>query len=227
MVMMKVQLLEYTRDGIKLVANAVRITGPFFDDITDDEIVYRMVKHDYGSALEHISFTFLLKDISVAITRELLEHRIASHTAKSTRYVSQAEEMLVYVPGTLHGEHRDKYLEFMKYVHEYYKALETDVGRESARYVLPMGLLCTYTWTVNARSLINFFRLRLCCNAAPEMQMLANRVLREVRKVYPLIFNGMDCRGAFMNVCPEPRGRSCGKYIQRKDLQPKEVKGDV
>lgn len=220
---MRVELLEYTKNGIQLIADAVRVTGPFFDEISDEAIVSRMVKHDYGSALEHISFTFLLKDISVAISRELLEHRISSHTAKSTRYVSQAEEMPVYVPGNLHGEHRDKYIEFMSYVHDYYKALENDVGRESARYVLPMALLCTYTWTINARSLINFFRLRLCVNAAPEMQMLARRVLREVRKVYPLIFNSMDCRGSFQNVCPEPRGRSCGKYVQRKDLRPKDV----
>ena len=102
---MKVILKNYTKDGIKTIADAIRIPGPFFDNMTDKELVRYMVKHDYGSTLEHIVFTFELQDISVALSRELLEHRIASHTAKSTRYVSQAKELPFYMPPKLEEHH--------------------------------------------------------------------------------------------------------------------------
>ncbi|HID65831.1 MAG TPA: thymidylate synthase (FAD), partial [Aquificaceae bacterium] len=42
------------------------------------EITYELLKHIY--------FTFDISEIIIAISRELLEHRIASHTARSTRY---------------------------------------------------------------------------------------------------------------------------------------------
>jgi len=58
---MKVTLTMYTPDGVKLIADAVRVTGPFFDTMEDADLVRYMVKHDYGSVLEHVVFTFELK----------------------------------------------------------------------------------------------------------------------------------------------------------------------
>lgn len=216
---MQVTLVNCTKNGIKTIADAVRVTGPFFDQTPDEKLVRYMVKHDYGSALEHVSFTFELKDISIALSRELLEHRIASHTAKSTRYVSEAGGFNYYVPPKINERLLSKYKEHMNSVLELYKELEKKVDRESARYVLPMGLKCTYVWTVNVRSLLNFLRLRLCNNAAPEMRELAVKVKNEAVKVYPEIFEAVDCRGSQWGVCPEPKNRSCGKYPQRTRKQ--------
>jgi thymidylate synthase (FAD) len=155
--------------------------------------------------------------MSVALSRELLEHRIASHTAKSTRYVSQAKELNVYYPPKLQSNDTlsKKYITHIVKTHTLYKEIEEAIDRESARYVLPMGLLCTYTWTINARSLINFLRLRLCVLAAPEMQELAQGVYHLVNEVYPEIFENIGCRGSQYKICPEPKGRSCGKYNVR------------
>jgi thymidylate synthase (FAD) len=209
---MKVKVVNYTRNGLKILADAVRVTAPFFNDMKDNELVKHMVKHDYSSVLEHVYFTFKLKDISVALSRELLEHRIASHTAKSTRYVSQAEEMSVYLPDSIKEELRIEVENHIKKTHELYKKIEKEVDRETARYVLPMGLKCTYVWTINCRSLLNFLRLRLCVNAAPEMRELAGNIREIVTKIYPEIFQGIDCRGSQWSICPEPKKRSCGKY---------------
>ncbi len=209
---MEVELKEYTRNGIHLIAEAVRVTGPFFNDIPDDRLVRKMVKHDFGSTLEHVSFTFELKDISIALSRELLEHRMASHTAKSTRYVSQARGLPFYMPPEIDGKLREKVENHVKEIWELYKQLERDINREAARYILPMGLKCTYVWTVNCRSLMNFLRLRLCINAAPEMQELARKIKTIVIKQYPEIFENVDCRGHQWGVCPEPHKRSCHKY---------------
>lgn len=208
---MKVTLVKYTRDGMKLIADAVRVTGPFFDKMEDAALVRYMVKHDYGSVLEHVVFTFEVKDISIAVSRELLEHRIASHTARSTRYSDEGEASFYY-PEFSDGAEREVYTKTLKYIQEQYLQLRDSCGYEVARYVLPMATYCTYTWTINARSLINFLRLRLCKNAAPEMQELARNVRDLVGKIYPEIFEPIGCRGSQYGICPEPKRRSCGRY---------------
>ncbi len=215
---MKVNLINYTKNGIETIAAAVRTTGPFFNQMDDKKLVRYMVEHDYESTLEHIYFTFELKNISVALTRELLEHRIASHTAKSTRYVSQAEEMPVYIPPDIKGSLREKVIAHMEKTHELYKQIEEEVSRESARYVLPLALKCTYVWTVNCRSLLNFLRLRLCKNSAPEIRLMATKIKDEVNKIYPEIFETVGCRGSQWGVCPETKKRSCGKYPTKKEV---------
>ena len=211
---MKVTLVNYTRNGVKMIADAVKVTGPFFDRMDDAALVRYMVKHDFSSVLEHVYFTFELKDISIAISRELLEHRIASHTARSTRYSDEGEAMFYY-PEFKDEEAKKLYADTLQYVQEQYLKLRDKCGYETARYVLPLATHCTYVWTINARSLFNFLRLRLCKNAAPEMQELARNVRNLVVKVYPEIFEGIDCRGSQYGVCPEPRARSCGKYPTR------------
>lgn len=213
---MQVTLVNYTKEGIKTIADAVRVTGPFFDQMSNEKIVKYIVRHDYGSALEHLSFTFELKDISVAVSRELLEHRIASHTAKSTRYVSEAGGFRYYTPPKIEEPLLTRYKEHMNSVLELYKEIEGKIDRESARYVLPMALKCTYVWTINVRSLINFLRLRLCRNVAPEMRELANKVKNEAVKAYPQIFEDIDCRGSQWGICPEPKKRSCGRFPQKR-----------
>jgi len=215
---MEVNLVNYTKNGIETIAAAVRTTGPFFDQMDDRKLVRYMVEHDYSSTLEHVYFTFKLKDISVALSRELLEHRIASHTAQSTRYVSQTDEMPVYIPPDIEGPLRKKVIEHMEKTHELYKQLEKEVSRESARYVLPLALKCTYLWTINCRSLLNFLRLRLCKNAAPEIRLMATKIKEEVTKIYPEIFEDVECRGSQWGVCPEPKKRSCGKYPTKKEI---------
>jgi len=208
---MKVTLLNYTRGGIKLIAEAVRVTGPFFDAKSDNDLVRYMVKHDYTSSIEHVSFTFRLQDISIAISRELLEHRIASHTARSTRYSDEGKTQFYY-PDFKRDEDGELYTKTLQYIREQYVRLKEKCGYEIARYLLPMATHSTYVWTINARSLINFLRLRLCKNAASEIQELARQVKEVVVKIYPELFDTVDCRGSQYGLCPEPKKRSCGKY---------------
>jgi thymidylate synthase (FAD) len=107
---------------------------------------------------------------------------------------------------------RALYEKTLHYVKEQYVRIKERSGYEVARYLLPLATHCAYVWTINARSLINFLQLRLCKNAAPEMQELAKHVKGVVEKVYPELFASIDCRGSQSKICPEPKNRSCGKY---------------
>ncbi|MFH1774588.1 MAG: FAD-dependent thymidylate synthase [Methanobacteriota archaeon] len=218
---MRVKLLKYTKGGTELIAKSARVSG-VPEDIPDREIVRMIVENDYSSALEHIHFTFDLQDISIALSRELLEHRIASHTARSTRYVEEAN-FGYFVPKEFQ---RNKnalklYNDTIKQIANAYRELRSMKStRESARYVLPLAAYTNYVWTINARSLINFLGLRLCVRASPEIRELARQVHKIVAKIYPEIFKNLGCRGVNLAACPEngvrdsPQGKLCPYKIK-------------
>ncbi len=173
--------------------------------MTDSEIVRMIVENDYTSAIEHISFTFDISEMSIAASREFLEHRISSHTGRSTRY-NEEIGFGYYVPKEIR-KNPDALKEFGGMMeasnNAYVRLKDLGIKRESRRYILPMAMHCRYLWTVNARSLINFLGLRLCVRASPEMKELAVALHKIVVKIYPEIFEGIDCRGIIMGVCPE------------------------
>ena len=205
---MEVKLLRVTEEGLALVADAARVSG--FPSMQGMEAMVKLITdNDYSSVLEHICFTFDIEGISVALSRELLEHRIASHTARSTRYNGE-EEFEYYVPGRLSSNEEAMriYREAMKSANEAYVRLRgLGIGKEEARYVLPMALHTHYIVTMNVRSLINFFMLRLCVRASPEMRELAMRMYKICVREYPVIFSSIWCRGFTLGVCPENKAR--------------------
>jgi len=201
-------LLRVTEEGLALVADAARVSG--FPSMRGMEAMVKLITdNDYSSVLEHICFTFDIEGISVALSRELLEHRIASHTARSTRY-NEEQEFEYYIPGRLSSNEEAMriYREAMKSANEAYVRLRgLGIGKEEARYVLPMALHTHYIVTMNVRSLINFFMLRLCVRASPEMRELAMRMYKICVREYPVIFSSIWCRGFTSGVCPENKAR--------------------
>ena len=166
-----------------------------------------IVKRDYSSVLEHIVFTFKIT-CSIAISRELLEHRIASHTARSTRYCDESEFDVV-LPSSFASYMfaRRDIEQAAQFAQTFYKTLLNLYGKEVARYVLPLATETQYILTMNARSLINFFGLRLCVRASPEIREIAEQMLKCCREVAPEIFNLVGCRGVNFGVCPEGKAR--------------------
>ena len=68
---------------------------------------------------------------------------------------------------------------------------------------------------MNARSLLNFFRLRCCTRAQWEIRELATQMLMQVREVCPTVFKlaGPPC---VAGKCPEGK-MSCGKMNEMKE----------
>lgn len=199
---MKVELVKCTEGGVGLVGDAARLSG--FPCPDDRKIMDIMVENDYSSILEHICFTFKVSDISRALWMEILEHRIASHTAKSQRYVSYRD--VKYYDPKLDDEKAGRlYHDAVRNCYKTYcELVDMGVPMEKARYILPNASYISAYWTINARSLINFINLRVCVRAMPEMRDFAMAVLKLVRKAYPEIFNKIGCR-KYQNggVCPE------------------------
>ena len=80
---------------------------------------------------------------------------------------------------------------------------------EDARYVFPNACETKVIFTMNARSLMNFFKHRCCNRAQWEIRNLADEMLRQVKEVAPILFQycGPSCVNS---ICPEGK-MTCGK----------------
>ena len=102
-------------------------------------------------------------------------------------------------------------LEIEKRIKEAYpketKALEKKV-LENARAILPNATETKIIVTMNARSLMNFFKLRCCSRAQDEIRELANIMLDKCKEVAPMLFKnaGPEC---LRTKCPEG-AMTCG-----------------
>jgi thymidylate synthase (FAD) len=90
----------------------------------------------------------------------------------------------------------EKYQKAIGLIEKEYKGLvKAGVKPEDARFILPNACQTKIVVTMNARSLLNFFKERCCVRAQWEIRALANLMLAEVKKVAPKIFEnaGPSC----------------------------------
>lgn len=107
------------------------------------------------------------------------------------------------------------YLEYLannSAISKFYKSQLSKIEKKSiedARYIYPQGLATKLIFTMNVRSLLNFFEHRECDRAQWEIRELAGLMLIEVKKVAPTLFKnaGASCR---RGKCKEG-ALSCGK----------------
>jgi thymidylate synthase (FAD) len=218
---MYVKLIGFTPQPEKLPAMAAKLTHsktkPEELNKTSDIELKNILKHvmnlGHTSVIEHTSFSFAISDVSRSLTHQLVRHRIASYAQQSQRYVNLNEPNYVTPPKIAKDKEMKKaYDETMKNIwKEYNKLLDLKIPMEDSRYVLPNATCTNIIVTMNARSLLNFFELRCCQHAQWEIRKLANMMLKEVKKVAPVIFKnaGPTCKSK--GICPENK-KDCPLY---------------
>ncbi len=203
------------KDAWREVVYSARLSG-VPEALGEEEVFRMMVRNDYGSALEHVVVKFDVK-MSKGIAPEFLEHRMASHSGFSTRYIRADEGMgkekrvyEVIVPWHLLGRGEDDpsvrgfWRAVEEALREYEAMLESGLPREAARYVLPFCLAVgVYHVTLNLRSLLNLLGLRLCVRSSPEFRCLASQLYFLLLEHLPSLRGLVGCRGFMLRVCPE------------------------
>lgn len=196
---MKVELINYTPNPDKTCAAAAmscqskKTPKEIFDTISDDKI-RKVLKSTsdkgHDSVIEHASFTFSISGVSRALTHQLVRHRIASFLQQSQRSVKIDKPDYVIPPSIESSKDiLSEYKTFMEKTWEFYNRLqENGVPAEDARFVLPNASSSNIIITMNARSLMNFFELRCCMTSQWEIRKMAWAMLKEVKKVAPIIF---------------------------------------
>lgn len=202
----------------------------------------------HESTIEHVSFTFAVEGVSRTLTHQLVRHRIASYSQQSQRYV-KLEQFQYIIPHSIEAvpEARELFIKSMEesqntynrlvemLMNEHMKRLIEEgktekiaekaaekMAIEDARYVFPNACETKIIFTMNARSLLNFFRHRCCNRAQWEIKELADKMLEEVLKVAPTLFKnaGPSC---LSGVCSEG-SMTCGKILEVR-AKYKEIKG--
>ena len=227
----KVVLLSHTIDPEQNVVAAIRQcyssvgAGELKEKTTEEvrnRLVNQVVESGHTSTIEHAVFTFAIEGISRACSHQLVRHRMASYSQQSQRYVDLSKSELAYiVPPEIKKDKKllEKYQKVMDLIeNEYRELVKAGVKPEDARYVLPNACQTKIVVTMNARSLLNFFRERCCLRAQWEIRVLANLMLGEVKKVAPKIFENAGASCVSEGICWEGN-MSCGLWESIKGAE--------
>ena len=188
------------------------------------DFVAKVLESGHVSPIEHVMFTFAAEGVSRALTHQLVRHRLASYSQQSQRYVDGAAFRYIVPPAIARNpESLSEYEACMESIRGSYarlKELLTQDGRggkaaEDARFVLPQGVETRIVFSMNCRSLLNFFEQRCCTRAQWEIRAMALKCLNICREALPVIFSSAGARCEKLGYCPEGEKFTCGRYPVR------------
>ena len=217
------------------------------DEAEVSRFVAMLADMGHASPMEHISFTFAIEGVSRVLTHQLVRHRLASYSQQSQRYV-RLDQFEYIIPKAIEKDEgaKARFIESMEAAHKAYEDLteqlktvyvkelkesgmdEKKAARmaekraiEDARYVLPNACETKIVLTMNARSLLHFFNMRLCLRAQWEIRGLALAMLKEVMNTAPALFKkaGPPCVNG---PCPEG-SMTCGKIQEVRRFYKEEL----
>lgn len=215
------------------------------ENLTDesvDKFLKILMDLNHESPIEHVNFTFAVEGVSRTLSHQLVRHRIASYSQQSQRYVKLGQFDYIVPPAIQKNKRaKDIFLKAMEEDQEYYNEIVEILQKEyykefidenisereavsksekraieDARYIFPNACETKVVFTMNARSLLNFFRLRTCNRAQWEIREMAILMLREVKKVYPILFKNAG-PGCINGPCPEGK-MTCGKIVEVRKM---------
>lgn len=211
------------------------------DDKKTESFIDMLMRLGHESPIEHVSFTFGVEGVSRVLTHQLVRHRIASYSQQSQRYV-KLEQFDYIIPPSIESvpEAKAMFIEAMEQDQKYYNDL-TDIlikqhyerfiqagidenkarkdaekrAIEDARYVFPNACETKIVFTMNARTLFNFFNKRCCNRAQWEIRELAIEMLKQVKKVAPTLFK--NCGPSCVNGPCKEGNMTCGKINEVRE----------
>ena len=211
---LKVKLLAHTPDADKVVAAAAKLcysaadVDTLMDGLTADKVesmCQKLADLGHESPIEHASYTFAVEGVSRALLAQLTRHRIASYSVQSQRYVDKSDFDYV-IPPSFENDAQSlfDYQLIMKWLDDRYQIFKArGIPEEDARFVLPNACDTRIIFTMNARSLHNFFRLRCCNRAQWEIRAMADEMLKLCREVSPVLFRNAGPSCAVTGRCSE------------------------
>lgn len=231
---LRVELLAHTPDALSLIYAAFRqcYHAGFVADMwprllagdiparQQADFVAQVMASGHVSPIEHVSFSFAAQGVSRALSHQLVRHRIASYSQQSQRYVDGSDFNYV-LPPSIAGRPaaKKRFLRCIEEIHAAYRDIKDilekaghEKSREDARFLLPQAAETRIVFTMNCRSLLNFFEQRCCMRAQWEIRALANAMLKLCRKALPVVFATAGARCEALGYCPEGERFTCGRY---------------
>ena len=201
---MEVKLLDHTKlsnavIGARTCWNSFHKGGNYdtpTDDITDEdkELLERLIhKNKHESIAEHITNVFKITGVTRMVLIEMTRHRISSYSVKSTRYtLKELKDELPFFDNN--GDYTDadierasKYIDLsptkydttfprLQALENLRRAVINSKDIDEIKYLVPECYLTDLVFTINARSLKNFLKLRLSKAAHYKIRELAKAI---------------------------------------------------
>ena len=214
---MKLTCLRATENPFGLLKQAAKLTMTTSAlvedrDYTEEEQIKFLkfiIQAEHTSILEHVAWTVYAENISRSLLAQLTRHRIASFTSASQHYsdysdmpfvVSEEAMKLILIHGSLHAANFD-----------YTTMLENNMlPREEARQVLPNASAVNLMMTINARSLLNLVKQRICRRNVEEMRIFADRLVKLIGHTWPEFAKCLGPYCFYLGKCNQGK-MSCNK----------------
>jgi len=218
----KVTLLTYSEEPLKVISAAInqcysaKSGAELMEEMPAEKrirLIRQVLASGHTSTIEHASFTFSIENVSRITEVQLVRHRMASYSIKSGRYNPSHTNFIIpakiaknKAAMKLADELETKLIEFIEV------CKEQKIPFEDIRYLIPQGTKTNIVVTMNARSLYNFFKERMCNRAQWEIRTLANLMHTELMKVVPELFEfaGPTCKSE--GICWQSEKMSCGLW---------------
>ena len=166
------------------------------DDFEKNKFLLNMVNEKHYSVIEHLSYSFVVRNISRALLQELARHRLVSLSVLSTRWalkkITKDIEVHypVYVPATVQ---QTKILNELDAVSEKLfnlisEAAASGMPNDILKYYIQESLCTSLVLTVNARELIHIFELRTSKRALKEFRSLCYSLFDSLPEDHKFLF---------------------------------------
>lgn len=165
-----------------------RCAGVSTDKMDKGDLVKRAKRcfeEGHLSVFEHLKLTWVVSDVSRALTHQLVRHRHCAFTQESQRYteVDTAKQDWYIVPesATLTPEQQEQYEQIMVWAATGYQhLLDAGIPKEDARMVLPNACKTKIVVSMNMAEFFHFYRLRNNEGAQWEICYLAQDMLKSM-----------------------------------------------
>jgi len=200
----KAKILFDNESARSVVASAGRISTTqgtalsVFDRAGDEEkdlkLIKKVLSSGHKSVMEHQMFSIAFDDVSVLAEQFMIEHRLASYTVKSRRYVDHSGAGYV-IPEEMTDEARSAYCSGMDDLFALYAELcDAGVPKEDARFVLPYSFRSNFYMTLNGREMIRLVSEMVYGRGSciPELKELGQQLEAQLERLYPGVLAGEE-----------------------------------
>ena len=215
---MKVSLINHFQNEKLADVAAAMCVGKYTEAANQLECknLLLAINSGHDSVLEHLPLTWVIEDVSRALTHQLIRHRIASYSQLSQRYakVQTNKEWFVEPDSIKHSTCRLGYLKFMEHTAKLYNTMcEEGIPNEDARMVLPNACFTSIMVSMNARSLVEAATLRTCNRAQWEIRQMFKLMRDSIKDVYPHVWE--KCFPNCTKKCGCLEAKPCGNPYEK------------
>ena len=185
--------------------NAFELFDGAVDSDANRKLIGKVLNSGHSSVIEHAVFTLALRDVSVYVEEYFIEHRLASFTVKSRRYVDFGG-LGYHIPDGLDGDEKQLYCDYMDALFAAYKELlDGGIPKEDARFVLPYSFCSNFYCTVNARELVRMIADMSAGRgrAVPELREIARHLEEQLLELFPCFEKYLASQKAFYAAAPD------------------------